>query len=123
MIGFEKKWAKGLPFHLFHFIAMPANDDWDVLMEEDFKTGYGLFQSSRWQATHYKSVKDRDGVIRIKEDSVIYFNKIILDATYSSFMIDFAMYVLQIQDGDNFCLDCSVDGWLAHNNLVKKYRD
>ena len=62
-------------------------------------------------------------MIRIREDSVIYFNKIILDATYSSFMIDFAMYVLQIQDGDNFCLDCSVDGWLAHNNLVKKYRD
>ena len=91
-----------------------SSGKWDTLVTEDFKGGFGFFNSGGKDATHYSSVKYREGVIRIQdgkgEDSTMYSNKIILDNKYSKFRVIFSFYALRMDNTDSFCLDYSIDG-------------
>lgn len=95
---------------------------------EDFKTGYGFFYEVPNATTHYKFLKNRVGVVRIKNLEGETFNsrKIVLDNnTYSLFRVTLDMYALEMNDEDEFCLDISRDSgvtWVT-SSCIDEYDD
>ena len=88
-----------------------SNGKWNRIVDEDFVAGFGFFNSGGSDAKHYKSVKQRTGVVRIQdgsgEASSVYSNKISLDGSYSAIKVTFSFYLLSMEDDDEFCLEYS----------------
>jgi trypsin len=85
-----------------------AHNEWFVVVDEDFKTGYGLFESSSRSALHYKFAKDRVGVVRMKsQDATLHSNSVSINS--HAIQVTFAVNFPHIVEGDNFCLDFSLD--------------
>jgi hypothetical protein len=88
---------------------------------EGFEYGYGTFNSVPGATTHYKFMKDRVGVVRIKDFQEKSFasDKIFLDSpTYSYFRVTIDIYALEMTEEDEFCLDVSRDSgvtWSAES--------
>jgi hypothetical protein len=58
-----------------------AHNEWFVVVDEDFKTVYGLFESSSRLALHYKLAKDRVGVVRMEsQDATLHSNPVSINS-------------------------------------------
>lgn len=81
---------------------------WKILYDEDFKSGYGLFESSARSAVYYKSAKDRIGVIRMKAaDLSLYSHPISVHS--KEVQVTFSVNFPDVLEDENFCLDYSLD--------------
>jgi hypothetical protein len=103
--------------YLLQFLSYPHI----VLQQlEDFKYGYGDFHSVPGATTHYKFMKDRVGVMRIKtlQEETFNSDKIFLDSTtYSYFRVTVDMNALDMTDGDEFCLEVSGNSGVTWSDL------
>ncbi len=90
-----------------------GNSQWQRLIDEDFKSGFGFFNSGGKDAKHKKSIKNRTGVVRIQDGkgdmSSVYSSTLHLDDKFSKFRVTFSFYMLGMEDDDRFCLEYSID--------------
>ncbi|KAL7476508.1 hypothetical protein ACHAW6_002367 [Cyclotella cf. meneghiniana] len=90
-----------------HHVAI----DWVPLLTEDFKSGYGFFNEIPNATSHYKFLKNRVGVVRLRnmgEGATFTSRKILLNSTgYDWFSITLDMYAIEMTDKEAFCLDYS----------------
>jgi trypsin len=90
-----------------------SDGNWATIVEEDFASGFGFFNSGGADAKWLSEKKDRTGVIDLQdgngESSSIYSNSI-TDTSYSSFRVVFNAFLLSMEDDDRFCFDVTSDG-------------
>eukprot|EP00804_Cyclotella_cryptica_P019408 CCRYP_006591-RA/>CCRYP_006591-RA protein AED:0.03 eAED:0.03 QI:3071/1/1/1/0.75/0.4/5/2863/486 len=81
---------------------------WSVLIEDDFTSGYGFFNTGSLDSTLYKSAKGRSGVVRLSKGTSIS-SKIITDTSFSAFRVLLSFYYINMEEGLGLCLDYSDD--------------
>ena len=85
----------------------------DLLLSEDFASGYGSFISGGHDTAYIESKKDRNGVVRIQdgngEASSVYSNEITLNGSYPAIRVIFSYYGLSMESDDSFCIDYSLN--------------
>mmetsp|Transcript_12529 Transcript_12529/g.23438 ORF Transcript_12529/g.23438 Transcript_12529/m.23438 type:complete len:572 (-) Transcript_12529:163-1878(-) len=90
-----------------------GNNQWQRLIDEDFKSGFGFFNSGGKDAKHKNSIKNRTGVVRIQDGkgdkSSVYSSTLHLEDKFSKFRVTFSFYMLGMEDDDRFCLEYSID--------------
>jgi len=87
---------------------------WTTIAEEDFLTGFGLFDRGGNNGNHYTSAMDRAGVVRISNGeeghSVLISNQIPLgNSTFTKFRVSFSFYAIDMENSDDLCLDYEID--------------
>jgi trypsin len=92
-----------------------VEDGWSTIVEEDFASGFGLFDQHGNNGNHYNSAMNRAGIVRIANGegghSVMKSNPIPLDGqTFSKFKIQFSFYAIAMEHSDDLCLDYDIDG-------------
>eukprot|EP00804_Cyclotella_cryptica_P013976 CCRYP_002483-RE/>CCRYP_002483-RE protein AED:0.40 eAED:0.40 QI:0/0.66/0.5/1/0/0/4/390/184 len=96
--------------------------DWVPLLTEDFKTGYGFFNEIPNATSHYKFLKNRVGVVRLRNmGEGVSFNsrKILLNNTgYDWFSITLDMYAIDMTEEELFCLDYSRNSGVTWMEVV-----
>jgi len=89
-------------------------EDWTPIIEEDFTSGFGLFNRHGNDAKHYTSAMNRAGVVRIADgedgSSAMTSNQISLeDSPFTKFKINFSFYAIEMEHSDDLCLDYEID--------------
>jgi trypsin len=91
----------------------PSEKNWVKIIEDDFNSDLGFFNSGGKNAKWMKEKKGRSGVLDIQDDkdesSSVYSNTI-KDTSYSSYRVVFSAYLLGMEDDNKFCFDISTDG-------------
>jgi trypsin len=91
-----------------------TEDDWTTILQEDFDTGFGLFNQHGNDASHYLTAKNRVGVVRIAGGengvSTLNSNQITLEnAPYNKFKINFSFYAIEMEHSDDFCIEYEIN--------------
>jgi trypsin len=90
----------------------PSTGKWTTIIDDDFESDFGFFNSGGKNAKWMKEKKGRTGVIDIQDDkgesSTVYSNAI-TDTSFSVYRVVFSAYLLGMDNGDKFCLDISAD--------------
>eukprot|EP00571_Detonula_confervacea_P000325 CAMPEP_0172330650 /NCGR_PEP_ID=MMETSP1058-20130122/61514_1 /TAXON_ID=83371 /ORGANISM="Detonula confervacea, Strain CCMP 353" /LENGTH=455 /DNA_ID=CAMNT_0013047875 /DNA_START=194 /DNA_END=1561 /DNA_ORIENTATION=+ len=86
---------------------------WIAIIEEDFTTGYGLFNHHGNDAKHYTSAMNRVGVVRIADgeggSSALKSNQVSLEnSPFTKFKINFSFYAIEMEHSDSLCLDYEI---------------
>ncbi len=92
---------------------------WRTILQEDFTSGFGLFNHRGDSSVHYLTAKNRDGVIRLNErhgQMSFRTEQIPLEGTYSKIKISFSFYAIQPELMNNICMDYWTDGEYAGKN-------
>jgi len=88
-------------------------EDWTTIIEEDFTTGFGLFNLHGNDAKHYPRAFNRAGVVRIADEdgsSALKSNQISLEnSPFTKFKINFSFYAIEMEDSDDLCLDYEIN--------------
>ena len=84
------------------------------IVQEEFGTGFGLFNQHGNDASHYLAAKNRNGVVRIQNGangiSTLKSNQISLENTlYSKFKVDFSFYAIEMEHSDDFCVSYEIN--------------
>ena len=93
-----------------------SNDEgWTTIIEEDFSTGFGLFNQHGNDAKYYTSAMNRVGVVRIADgtdgNSAMASNQISLAGSpFTLFKITFSFYAIEMEHSDDLCLAYELDG-------------
>ena len=94
-----------------------AAASWTTIVQEDFTTGFGIFNNHGNNAMHYLTAENRDGVVRLHErDGQMAFrtHQISLgNQSYSQLKISFSFYAIAHDLMKNICLDYWMDGAYA----------
>ncbi|KAL3768958.1 hypothetical protein ACHAWO_004068 [Cyclotella atomus] len=89
-----------------------STGNWMTIVEDDFSSGFGSFNSGGADAKWLSEKKERTGVIDLQdgngEASSIYSNSIY--ASYTDYRVVFDAYLLGMEDDKSFCFDISTDG-------------
>jgi len=105
---------------------------WRTIMQDDFTTGFGLFNHRGDNSVHYVTAKNREGVVRLNErqgQMSFRTQQIPLEGTYSKIKVSFSFYAIQPELMNNLCVDYWLDGtytgkncWstAAQNNIFDK---
>jgi trypsin len=86
---------------------------WVTIIEDDFQTDFGFFESGGSHAKWLSEKKWRNGVINLQNgngESSSLLSKGIVDTTYSVFRVVFSVYLLGMEHDDKICFDVSEDG-------------
>eukprot|EP00804_Cyclotella_cryptica_P013972 CCRYP_002483-RB/>CCRYP_002483-RB protein AED:0.35 eAED:0.37 QI:166/0.71/0.5/1/0.42/0.5/8/0/425 len=126
-------WGIGCATNTYPGVYAPIRDDtngtshniaidWVPLLTEDFKTGYGFFNEIPNATSHYKFLKNRVGVVRLRNmGEGVSFNsrKILLNNTgYDWFSITLDMYAIDMTEEELFCLDYSRNSGVTWMEVV-----
>ncbi|KAL3771949.1 hypothetical protein ACHAWU_009372 [Discostella pseudostelligera] len=90
------------------------NENWRTIVQEDFTTGFGIFNSHRNNAWHYLSAKERNGVVRLNErNGFMYFRTRPIPfedgSVYSKIKVSFSFYAIEPSLMEDICLDSWTD--------------
>jgi hypothetical protein len=112
--SFKADSANSFAGNIFEPAKIEGNDNsWTTIIEDDFNSDFGFFNSGGKNAEWMKEKKGRNGVLNIQDDkgesSSVYSNAI-KDTSYSSYRVVFSAYLLGMEDDDKFCFDISTDG-------------
>ena len=94
--------------------------EWTSILKEEFTTGFGQFNDGGTDAMYTPAKFRRKGLVMIKkgtrghEQASVYSDNIPLQGRgYSRFKVVFSFYANNMEPGDRFCLDHSVNGAVA----------
>ena len=100
-------------FNINDSVGIFSDGSWVTIIEDDFNSDFGVFNSGGSHAKWLNEKKDRNGVLNIRNGqgdiSSVYSNPI-TDTSYSIYRVVFSAYLLSMESDDEFCLDISVDG-------------
>lgn len=96
--------------------SLSSGGNWTTIVEEDFTTGFGLFDLHSNNAMHYPSTMNRAGVVRIADgndgSSELTSNVISLaNSPFSKIKVTFSFYAIAMEHSDDLCLDYVLDNW------------
>jgi trypsin len=98
------------------YVDTSSSRNWITIIEDDFKSDFGFFNSGGADAKWLSEKKNRNGVLNIQdgkgEFSSVYSNAI-TETSYSVYRVVFSAYLLGMEDDDKFCLDISTDAGSA----------
>jgi len=93
--------------------SLSVDGGWTTLVDEDFTSGFGLFESHLNNARHYPNTMGRSGVVRIMDGpdgrSQMASNPISLGNNYSKIKVKFSFYAVSMEHSDDFCLEYFLD--------------
>jgi len=94
--------------------SITEDDTWTTILQEDFDTGFGLFNQHGNDASHYLTAKNRAGVVRIAGGengvSALNSNQITLEnAPYNKFKVNFSFYAIEMEHSDDFCIEYEIN--------------
>jgi trypsin len=92
-----------------------TDESWTTIAQEDFDTGFGLFNVHGNDASHYLTAMNRAGVVRIADGqngvSTLSSNQIALEnSPYKKFKVDFSFYAIEMEHSDDFCISYEING-------------
>ena len=96
-----------------------GNPYWRTIVQDDFTTGFGMFNHRGDNSVHYLTAKNRDGVVRLNErqgQMSFRTQQIPLEGKYSKIKISFSFYAIQPELMNNICLDYWTDGEYTGKN-------
>jgi trypsin len=84
------------------------------IVQEEFGTGFGLFNQHGNDASHYLAAKNRNGVVRIQNGangiSTLKSNQISLENNpFTKFKVDFSFYAIEMEHSDDFCVSYEIN--------------
>jgi trypsin len=93
--------------------GVSSNGNWATIIEDDFKSDFGFFNSGGSDAKWVRDKKDRSGVLIMQDgngDSSSVYSNVITETSYSVFRVVFSVFLVGMEDDDRFCFDISADG-------------
>eukprot|EP01083_Nonionella_stella_P180464 643667_1 len=89
--------------------------DWTRMFDEEFDSGFGIFRKGGYNARHYNSAKNRNGVVRIQAgtgaSASVYTDKIdVEDYSKCEVTTNFYMVGLDENSNDEWCVEYCENG-------------
>lgn len=99
-------------FNINDSVGIFSDGSWITIIEDDFNSDFGFFNSGGNHAKWLNEKKGRNGVLNIRNgqgDMSSVYSNAITDTSYSIYRVVFSAYLLSMEIDDEFCLDISVD--------------